>query len=171
MKTLLMVLAVLLAGCIDKGHGEKVGSVVKLGYDGSMFGWCKTWEGQIMRGGMANGSGVQGASFDFTVEENNPALLEKVKHYMATQQEVKITYRMESFALCQSTTNHFLVDIVPMDDASARPMKLDTTTPIAVEVTPTGDTPKESRKDKIRRLIKAQREAESALLTELLEKE
>ena len=72
---------VTLSGCIDTGSGEKIGSIVKLAQEGV---WCKTWEGEIIRGGLSNGSGVNGQSFRFTIEDN-PELVEKIKGVMESQ--------------------------------------------------------------------------------------
>ena len=90
----------LLAGCWDTGSGEKLGTITRLQRTGL---FCKTWEGEIIRGGLNAGSGVVGAAFHFTIEDD--ALAEQVKKAMEAQQEVKITYRTEANSLCRSDSN------------------------------------------------------------------
>ena len=75
MKTILRLvavtsLAVATTACWSMGSGEKIGVVTKLARHGV---FCKTWEGQIVRGGLNGGSGVVGAAFDFTIEDDAEA--------------------------------------------------------------------------------------------------
>ena len=45
-------------------EGSKIGRIVKL----SKYGlFSKTWEGELIRGGLTDGSGVNGTSFHFTI--------------------------------------------------------------------------------------------------------
>src|SRR5882724_7912683 len=71
---------------ISHGTGTKIGQIVKL----SKQGWSrKTWEGQLIRGGMSDGSGSFGTTpFDFTVE--NEEMSKVVDKYMRDQVEVVI---------------------------------------------------------------------------------
>ena len=113
-RTLAMLSLVVLAGCginTSPGNGEKIGQVVKLSKQGMI---CKTWEGQLIRGGMTSGSGAFGTvPFDFTVEDE--ALAREVEQYMRTQTEVTITYEMEgAYKLCRTDSGgHFLKSIRP----------------------------------------------------------
>lgn len=93
------------------GTGEKVGSIVKLSEVGI---FCKTWEAQLVRGGMANGSGSFGVQpFDFTIE--NGALVEQVRAAMEASQEVRLHYRTEGVTFCRSESeNHFVTAIEPL---------------------------------------------------------
>ncbi len=55
-----------LAGCKDMGNGEKVGQIIKLNRQGF---FCKTYEAELIRGGLNNGSGAASTLFDFTIED------------------------------------------------------------------------------------------------------
>lgn len=95
----------------NPGTGEKIGQVIRLNHSGFL---CKTWEAQLLRGGMTDGSGsIGGAPFDFTIEDEKVAA--QVQEYMANQTEVVIKYRMETiFAFCRSSSEgHFLESIAP----------------------------------------------------------
>lgn len=89
---LLCTLAVL-AGCtLDNGDGEKIGTITRLNQSGVVW---STWEGELLRGGLSQGSGSFGAPFHFTVKATS-GLVEKVRTAMLEQQEVKIRYRLWS---------------------------------------------------------------------------
>ena len=100
-----------LVGCGDLGSGEKLGTIVKLSTHGF---FCTTYEAQLIRGGMSNGSGAFGvAPFDFTIEDIR--LVEQVKKAVEAQQEVKITYHEEMNSFCRSDSNsYFLTSITPV---------------------------------------------------------
>jgi hypothetical protein len=94
------------------GTGEKIGQVVKLSYGGVIK---DTWEGQLIRGGMNNGSGSFGTTpFDFTVED--PKLVPIVQAYMSNQTEVVIKYRREGVYSVFRSDSHgaFLIEITPV---------------------------------------------------------
>lgn len=112
MKKLFILLAVaLLAGCVQNGDGEKIGTVVRINKSGA---FCPTNEVEIVRGGLSNGTGAVGGIFDATVED--ASLLEKLKSAMEHQQEVKITFTSEMFTFCRSGNqgSHFIrsVDVM-----------------------------------------------------------
>lgn len=115
-RNLLLLLVAACAINTSPGTGSKVGQVVKLSRVGIM---SKTWEGQLIRGGMSSGSGGFGVTpFDFTVEGDSLAAV--VDKYMEDQTEVIIHYRTEGVASCFRTEsdNHFLVSIAPAPSAS-----------------------------------------------------
>lgn len=132
MKTLKLTLLALLplfllSGCWDMGGGEKIGSVTRLQRTGV---FCKTWEGEIIRGGLNSGSGVVGNAFHFTVEDD--ALAQQVQKAMEAQQEVKISYRVEGVTLCRSDSNsHFLTKIEHIGTVSVPPVQSKDNTGIA----------------------------------------
>lgn len=128
----LATFALVLTGCWNTGRGEKIGMITKLAKEGT-FG-CPTWEAEIVRGGFNAGSGVSGASFHFTIEDEK--LVEPVKKAMESQQEVKISYTSELATLCRSEQgNHFLASIEPIgtirpasrNSAEAQPFKVEVT--------------------------------------------
>lgn len=79
-------------GCITHvmQQGTKVGTVIKLSQHG-FFDSCKTWEGELLRGGMQGGSGgFSTTPLHFTV--NDPTLLKQVQQALDEQYEVEVTY-------------------------------------------------------------------------------
>lgn len=79
-------------GCQTKvmQQGTKVGTVIKLSQHGFLDS-CKTWEGELLRGGMQGGSGgFSTTPLHFTV--NDPALLKQVQQALDEQYEVEVTY-------------------------------------------------------------------------------
>ena len=112
---IVLVLVVFISvGCLinpSPGTGEKIGQVVKISKQGL---FCKTWEGQLIRGGMSGGSGAFGTvPFDFTIESDRMA--DEAQKFMQNQTEVVIEYRMEGiYASCRSdSSGHFLTSIEP----------------------------------------------------------
>lgn len=110
------ILCLFLAGCIDNGAGQKIGQVTKLAKQGVL---CKTWEGEIIRGGFSpDGNGVQGGSFHFTVESD--ALAKKIQDAMERRLEIRLKYRSELISFCRSESNsQFVTDIEDIGPGSA----------------------------------------------------
>ena len=106
-KILTLASCFLLTACYTTQEGDKVGIITKLAKQGVLFG---TWEGQIIRGGMADGSGGFGKSFEFTVE--NPKVLVQMQKAMDAQQEVKIHYHKEAVTWLRSESGDYFVDSV-----------------------------------------------------------
>lgn len=87
----LVSLFVAACGANNPVDGEKIGMIVRLEKSGVLF---KTWEGQLIRGGMNDGSGVMGIQpFHFTIEDQR--LVDQVREAMENQTEVLITYETE----------------------------------------------------------------------------
>lgn len=107
-----MFVFLLLVGInLRPGYNEKIGQIVKVGYEG-MF--VKTWEAQLIPGGMSNGSGSCGINpFNFTIESETMA--KEAQKYMQNQTKVIIKYRMEGIYLHFRTggNGRFLVSIEP----------------------------------------------------------
>ena len=109
-----------LMGCThDTGHGEKVGSVIKVAQEGLLF---KTNEVEIVRGGMNGGSG----SFSTTplnATINDPGLLAKVKDALDKQYEVRVTYQDYLWTpLSSDSSSRYLTGIEPMPKTTAVPV-------------------------------------------------
>lgn len=101
---LLLALAATLTGCWDTGRGEKVGQIIKLNRQGV---FCQTWEAELIRGGLNNGSGAASTLFHFTIEDQR--LVPGVQAALDGQYEVKIFYNMELTSCCRSDSqDHFL---------------------------------------------------------------
>ena len=107
-------MAVMVTGCginFSPGTGEKIGQIVKLSQEGL---FCKTWEGQIIRGGMSGGNGAFGTvPYDFTIADEE--LAKKAAEYLQNQTEIILRYRVEFFYyLCDSGSGgHFVTSIEP----------------------------------------------------------
>ena len=112
-----LVAIAMLSGCWDMGGGEKIGSITRLQRTGV---FCKTWEGEIIRGGLNSGSGVVGTAFHFTIEDDG--LAQQVQKAMEAQQEVKISYKREGITFCRSDSgNNFLTKIEALNSVSVPP--------------------------------------------------
>lgn len=92
-------------------EGEKVGQVFSVNKQGFI---SKTWEAELIRGGMNSGSGSFGIKpFDFTVPTDKLAAL--VHQYAESRTEVIVKYRQPHVYWYWQTENDgvFLVDIRP----------------------------------------------------------
>src|SRR4029077_18527596 len=89
-----MGLVVLLSGCGRlTGRGEKVGTIIKVSQEGFFF---KTWEVEIIRGGMNGGSGGFSTK-PLHVTVMNEDLLPEVRRAFDEQKEVVVTYEEHLF--------------------------------------------------------------------------
>lgn len=105
----ILAVIVTLTGCWETERGEKIGTIVKLGHEGKFI---KTYEAELIRGGMSNGNGSFGTMpFDFTVE--NDSLLPIVQKALDEQKTVRIKYHKEFATLGRTETcdNAFLDSI------------------------------------------------------------
>lgn len=112
-KIFLLFLATSLSGCYEVSNGEKLGIITKCAREGIIF---KTYECELIRGRMKDGTGVFGKSFHFTVEDKKIIpILEKA---LDEQQEVKIKYHQELCTLARTKThdNSFLDEIIVKDN-------------------------------------------------------
>jgi hypothetical protein len=112
MKKLFVFIAILALAACSSGSGKKIGSIVKLQQVGV---FCKTWEGESIRGGYSGGSGVVGGVFHFTIED--PTVLTQVQNAMEAQQEIELSYRKEGFTFCRSENegNFFATNVRVID--------------------------------------------------------
>jgi hypothetical protein len=96
-----VLLVIVLAGCNRMtGRGEKVGTVIKLSQEGYFF---KTWEGEMVRGGMNNGSGAFSTKpLHFTID--NPDLLPLVQKAFEEQKEVVATFEGHTNVVFSTTS-------------------------------------------------------------------
>lgn len=130
-KSIIATIAIALTGCGDCGNEAHVGSVVKLGKTGA---FCQTWEAEIVRGGMNNGSGgVSATAFNFTIEDQK--LYDLVQDAFDKQYEIKVSAHSEAASFCRSdSASMFATAITKMDNPGH-----------ALEVAPALD-PKETRR-------------------------
>ena len=101
-----------LVGCginFCPGEGEKIGQIVKLSKQGLI---SDTWEAELIRGGMNNGSGAFGTTlFHFTIE--NDLTAKEIEELMRNQTEVIIKYKMEGIwsSFRSDSSGHFLISV------------------------------------------------------------
>lgn len=138
-KILIAVMAISLTGCGDCGNEAHVGSVIKLGKTGA---FCKTWEAEIVRGGLNNGSGgVSTTAFNFTIED--PKLVDLVQDAFDKQYEIKVSAHSEGASWCRSDSGSmFATEITRMNNPGH-----------ALEVAPPVD-PKEVKRQELLKQLK-----------------
>lgn len=108
-KTGLVILSFILSSCIETETGDKIGVVTKCAWEGVIF---KTYECELIRGGMNDGSGSFGKSFHFTVEKKE--LIDDLQKIFSNQKMIKIRYHKEAFTFLRSegeSDNNFLDEI------------------------------------------------------------
>lgn len=105
MRKILAVLTLVVAsGCCEVSDGVRVGTITKFSHKGL---FCKTWEGQLLMGGLVpGGQGMSANVWSFTVED--PALVETVQKIQESGKQVKIHYSQEWITgPCRSETDYF----------------------------------------------------------------
>lgn len=100
-----ILIILLLSGCWEIKKGEKTGYIVKLAQEGAFI---KTYEAELIRGGFNNGSGSNGASFDFTIE--NLSLLPIIQESIDNHKIVKIKYHQEFATIGRCESNDYFLD-------------------------------------------------------------
>lgn len=115
---LLVVLAMCSCGVnCNPGDGTKVGQIVKLSNEGMVW---KTWEGQLIRGGMTSGSGTVGTvPFDFTIQDE--AVLAAAQKYMDSQTEVIVHYHIRGIFVVASSGSgggYYVTSIEPAKEST-----------------------------------------------------
>lgn len=111
-----LLASVLLTGCGETARGTKIGQVVKVNEASGFF--CKTVEVEIIRGGFNAGSGAQGGSLHFTIE-NNPKAVDLVKQAMLDGSEIEVNYRREFATFCRSDSGSVFGDSVKLVSETA----------------------------------------------------
>lgn len=110
-KSILFLFSICLIGCGlngSPGEGKKIGQIVRVHHGGIFF---DTWEAELIRGGISNGSGTtSGSAFHFTANDAQAAQLQA---FMDKQTEVVITYREKGiYSVCTSDSRgNFLLDV------------------------------------------------------------
>lgn len=111
MKKLLLLAcaALLLQGCWETSKGTKVGIIVKCASEGIL---SKTYECELVRGGVSDGSGTLGKSFHFTAEHSE--MFSVLDDALNNQRQVRIKYHTELMAAPwrTETENAAFVDAV-----------------------------------------------------------
>ncbi len=94
----ILALCLLMAGCWETSKGVKLGTIVKCANEGVLI---KTYECELIRGGLNDGSGSFGRSFHFTVPS---ALVSMASDALESQREVKLSYHQELLTLWRTKT-------------------------------------------------------------------
>lgn len=87
-------------GVNSPSTGTRNGQIVMLKKEGI---FCKTWECEILKGGMNGGSGAFGQPFYFTVQSEGDA--KTLQSAMDSQQEIIIHYHSAGFYWCADTAS------------------------------------------------------------------
>ena len=103
---ILLMVPLIFSGCWTTSEGKKIGQITAIAQQGLII---KTWEAQIVRGGINNGSGVTGQVTHFTVE-NNPELVKKLTNSMNNGTEVEVTFHEELVSLFRSESGSMFAD-------------------------------------------------------------
>lgn len=105
---LLLCLIPILNGCWELERGEKTGNIVKVAKAGFLI---KTWDAELIRGGLNDGSGSMGSKFDFAIENNE--LVDQLRIAMESHKQVNIKYHQEFFTWLRNNDekNYFLDEV------------------------------------------------------------
>lgn len=105
----ILCLSLSLAACWITKSGQKSGIIVKIAKEGKYWG---TYEGELIKGGLENASGVSGKSFLFTLGQFNSELVKKARTAMQNNDHVILDYHCEEFvAPWRGETECFADDI------------------------------------------------------------
>jgi len=113
--TMIALLGCILTGCgvnTNPGTGTRTGQIIMLRKEGI---FCKTWEAEIIKGGMSGGSGSFGVQpFYFTLQTDDQA--KQFQGYMDKQTEVEIQYHTKGIYSCfrSSSGGDFLDSVIVM---------------------------------------------------------
>lgn len=99
-KLCLLILLMCLSACKINSEGEKIGIIVKCAHEGF---FVKTYECEIIRGGINDSSGTLGKSFHFTVEDKS--LIPLFERALNEQKEVKLYYHQEWITFFRTETH------------------------------------------------------------------
>ncbi|MFN4144203.1 MAG: hypothetical protein ACK4GN_00140 [Runella sp.] len=118
--------------------GTRVGSLVKLSRRGYIF---KTYEGQLMVGGMSDGTGTfNSTTWDFSVHDSNKTAIEALELSQRTGQRVSVHYEEKFFQLpWNGDTKYFVVSVELIPVLTPRPV---IPAPAPTSETPSTDTTK-----------------------------
>jgi hypothetical protein len=118
---LVMVSISLLSGCWKVKSGEKSGVIVKVAKEGKYWG---TYEGELIRGGLEDASGVTGRSFYFTLGQFKSTLVDQAILAMQNNSHVLISYHCDLFVLPWfGETKCFVEKIQQIEKKEPNPLK------------------------------------------------
>jgi hypothetical protein len=92
--------------------GVRAGQVVKFSYKGVVPG-CKTWEGELVLGGLRGGSAMDGSGaniFRFTV--SNAKVIQEIQDKLDTGEHATVTYVQPHWNFpCTTDTGYFVTKV------------------------------------------------------------
>lgn len=111
-KIICLIVLFFTTGCnVNKpSKGQKIGTIVKLSQEGLFY---KTYEGELIRGSLTDGSGAFGGIFFFVIEDTN--LVNKAKYAMENNKEVILIYHCEfisSLSRSEKVNPNFVDEII-----------------------------------------------------------
>ena len=117
--------------------GTRVGSLVKLSRKGYVF---KTYEGQLMVGGMSDGTGsFNSSTWEFSVDDDNKAVVEALNLSQRTGQRVSLHYEEKFFQLPWNGDTQYFVTAVELIPSQFAPQHV-VPVPAPVQTTPADTT-------------------------------
>lgn len=97
---------------VNYSDGQRAGQVVKFSYKGIMPG-CKTWEGEMVMGGLRNQNASEDANaniFRFTVAD--PSVVPQIQRKLETGETALLTYKQPFWNLpCTTDTGYFVTKV------------------------------------------------------------
>ena len=108
---LLIMAAVYVGFFYNYSTGERVGSIAKLSHKGKVI---KTWEGQLITGGMAgnNNSDYRMPYWEFSVYPGDDETRRELTKAMDEGYRVKLTYEEKLFHISfRGDTKYFITDV------------------------------------------------------------
>ena len=111
--TLLLFSVLVLSGCWHTGSGQKIGTIIKISKQGLFF---KTWEVEIVKGGLNGGSGAFSPTPVYVTVEDTQ-FLSLAQEAFNNQREIVVTYDHESVCPFRSDTDGNFVTSIRYADA------------------------------------------------------
>jgi hypothetical protein len=117
---LLGILFFTVAYNLNFSDGYRSGTLVKLSHKGTIF---KTYEGQLLSGGLATSEGGDIASnmWDFSVEKDNQQVLEDIETAVDGSYRVKLRYKEKYFSFFWRGDTKYFVYAVEKVGGTAEP--------------------------------------------------
>jgi hypothetical protein len=97
----------LLTSCWTTQSGQKSGIIVKVAKVGKYWG---TYEGELIKGGLEDASGVSGKEFLFSLGQFDSELIKKAKIAMQHNYHVVLDYHCEEFVAPWRGETHCFAD-------------------------------------------------------------
>jgi hypothetical protein len=116
----LLGMTIFLNSCWTTQSGQKSGIIVKVAKEGKYWG---TYEGELIKGGLEDASGVSGKEFLFTLGQFNSKLIEKAKTAMQHNYHVVLDYHCEEFVAPWRGETHCFADNIQFVDKKNKIIK------------------------------------------------